>query len=241
MLILAFDTTSEHGGAGVFRDAECLASLANEGPANTYSVSLFQMVDRLVDQARDSARRLSLRDIELFAVANGPGSFTGIRVGLAAAQAWATAFERPARGISGLEAMVDEACPEADLAVPILDARRGEFFLGVYRRTEQAGAPRFVAEGEGRVIKPSALTAFLEDTHRRGASVACLARGRDQSALELSKTFPKSVRLQQISGTLVAAIARLALRAHREGKPLSPADLDACYIRRSDAELHWKD
>jgi tRNA threonylcarbamoyladenosine biosynthesis protein TsaB len=243
MLVLAFDTTSEHGGVGIFRDGDCLASLANQGPANTYSVSLFEMVDRLIEraQAGDSAHKLGLHDIDLFAVANGPGSFTGIRVGLAAAQAWAKAFERPARGVSVLEAMVEEACPEADLAVPILDARRGEFYFGLYRRVQQAGASRFVAEGEGRVLKPDALAAFLADKLPSGAMVTCLVRALDPSALDLSKAFPKAVHLQQISGTLVAAIARLALRTLSEGKPLSPAELDACYIRRSDAELNWKE
>ena len=241
MLILAFDTTSEIGGAGIFRDAECLASLANQGPANAYAVSLFEMVDRLFDEARDSGRKLSLRNIDLFAVANGPGSFTGIRVGLAAAQAWAKAFERPARGVSVLEAMVDEARPAADFAVPILDARRGEFYFTVYRRAEEAGASRFVAEGEGRVLKPEALAAFLAENLPSGAALTCLTRAGDRSALELTNTLLKSIRCRQISGTLVAAIGRLALRAQGEGKPPSPAELDACYIRRSDAELNLKE
>ncbi|HUU15368.1 MAG TPA: tRNA (adenosine(37)-N6)-threonylcarbamoyltransferase complex dimerization subunit type 1 TsaB [Terriglobia bacterium] len=241
MLVLAFDTTSEFGGAGIFRDAECLASLANEGPANVYSVSLFEMVERLFGQARDSGPKLSLRDVELFAVANGPGSFTGIRVGLAAAQAWAKAFERPARGVSVLEAMVDEGDPETDWAVPILDARRGEFYLSLYRRAEQAGVARFVAEGEGLVLKPEALATFLAENLPSGAAVTCLVRAGDRSPLELANTLLKSTRCRKISGTLVAAIARLALRAQGEGEPPSPAELDACYIRRSDAELNWKE
>jgi tRNA threonylcarbamoyladenosine biosynthesis protein TsaB len=241
MLILAFDTTSEFGGAGIFRDAECLASLANQGPANVYSVSLFEMVDWLLEEARDSGRKLSFRDIGLFAVANGPGSFTGIRVGLAAAQAWARAFERPARGVSILAALADEASPEADLAVPILDARRGEFYLGLYRRVEQAGAFRFVAEGEGWVLKPDAVADFVAQSLPSGATAEYVVHAGDQSAQELVKTLLKPARCRPISGTLVAAIARLALRAQGEGKPPSPAELDACYIRRSDAELNWKE
>jgi len=78
MLILSFDTTNEHGGVGIYRDTECLAEMANPGGTN-YSVSLFDMVDRMLAEAR-----LQLGDIDLLAVANGPGSFTGIRVGLAA-------------------------------------------------------------------------------------------------------------------------------------------------------------
>src|SRR2546429_3523592 len=128
MLVLAFDTTSEHGGAAIYRDLERLACARNLGSAN-YSVTLFQMVEGLLAQLN-----LGLRDIELFAVATGPGCFTGIRVGLAAAQGWAQACGRPVRGVSVLEAMVEEARPEAVWAAPVLDARRGEFFVGLFRR-----------------------------------------------------------------------------------------------------------
>ena len=64
----------------------------------------------MVEQALAQAQ-LELREIELYAAANGPGSFTGIRVGLAAALAWGKAFDRPVRGVSVLEAMVNKASP----------------------------------------------------------------------------------------------------------------------------------
>ena len=139
MLILAFDTTSEKGGVGIFRDTECLASVPNEGPANRYSITLFEMVEQALAQAH-----LELREIDLYAAANGPGSFTGIRVGLAAARAWGKAFDRRVRGVSVLEAMVNKVRLTSDWAFPILDARRGEFFLGGFRRKPSgtARAPR---------------------------------------------------------------------------------------------------
>lgn len=236
MLILALDTTSELGGVGIYRDRECLATLANEGPANIYSVSLFQMVERLL--AETSVR---LVDIELFAAANGPGSFTGIRVGLAAAKAWATAFGRSARGVSVLEAMVEEARPQSDLVVPILDARRGEFFLSVFCEDPRNRASRFVAEGEALVLKSDALVAWLAQKVQTGASVTCLAREHDQVTMAWREGLPRAFNWVTVSGTLVGAIARLALRAEQEGKPQPLAALDACYIRRSDAELMWKD
>ncbi len=240
MLILAFDTTSEFGGAGIFRDTECLARLDNEGTANSYSVALFEMVDRLLARASGSAK-LTLRDIDLFAAANGPGSFTGIRVGLAAAQAWAAAFERPARGVSVFEAMLDEGNSPDAWAAAILDARRSEFYLGLYRREEQGGAPRFVAEGEGRVLKPGAVKAFLAEKLPPGAAASLVVREGDRAARELAHSLLQPAPCRQISGTLVAAIARLAFRAQKGGTPPTPAELDACYIRRTDAELSWKE
>ncbi len=242
MLVLAFDTTSEAGGVGIYRDFDCLAKTANQGPANYYSVTLFQMVDRILSQAN-----LALRDIELFAVANGPGSFTGIRVGLAAAQAWAKAFNRPVRGVSVLEAMVEEARPEADWAVPILDARRGEYFLGFFRRPPRrpgCDPDAFVAEGERLVLKPNALAPFLEQflcREQPRATVTCVTREQDRMTEALRGGLPKSLGWKSIQGTLVAAIARLAVEAYRQGRLQSPAQLEACYIRRSDAELNWRE
>lgn len=241
MLILAFDTTSEHGGAALYRDLDCLALAQNVAPAS-YSVTLFQMVDRLLEEARTrhSGPPLSLCNVELYAVANGPGSFTGIRVGLAAAQAWAKAFSRPVRAVSVLEAMVEEAAPEGGLAVPILDARRGEFFLAAFRRVADEAGSRFDDMGSGMVLKPEALGRFLDEYLHSGAVVTCLVREYDQRAQGLRQALPASLRWIEVRGTLLSAIARLALEAHRKGRVQSPAELDAYYIRRSDAELNWR-
>ena len=242
MLILAFDTTSQRGGAAIYRDRECLADIANEGPANRYSVTLFGMADRLLAeaQARLAVASFSLRDIDLFAVANGPGSFSGIRVGVAAAQGWARAFDRPVRGVSVLEAMVAQAQPQADYAVPILDARRGEFYVGLFHLTADDQNSDFEPAGEGRVLKPEALAPFLAERLPDVTSTVCLTREHDQAALALRNALPQTLRWQPVPGTLVAGIAYLALAAHRKGQLQSPAELDAYYIRRSDAELNWR-
>jgi tRNA threonylcarbamoyladenosine biosynthesis protein TsaB len=241
MLILAFDTTSEHGGVALYRESECLA-LARSTEAATYSVTLFQMVGRLFEEVRtkEAGTRLSLRDIGLFAVANGPGSFTGIRVGLAAAQAWAKAFGRPVWAVSILEAMVEQARPETDLAVPILDARRNEFYLGTFRRVPAEAHSQFVAADHGLVLRAEALDRLLGEYLRSGAAVSCLVREYDQRARGLRQALPESLRWADVPDTLLPAIARLALEAHQQGRVQSPAKLDAFYIRRSDAELNWK-
>lgn len=241
MLILACDTTSEYGGTALYRDLDCLAA-ARSASAAGYSVTLFQMVDDLLAQAGgQQGLSLSLRDVELFAVATGPGSFTGIRVGLAAAQAWAKAFQRPVWGVSVLEAMVEEASPETELAVPLLDARRGEFFLETSRRRAGEGRSRFVAEGEGLVLKPENLGPFLARLLQSGAAVTCVVREHDRLAQALPASLPESIRWAEVRGTLLAAIARLALEAYRRGRVQSPAEIDAYYMRRPDAELKWRE
>ena len=267
MLILAFDTTGEKGGVGIFRDAERLALIPNEGPANRYTVTLFEMVEQALAGAHKE-----LREIDLYAAANGPGSFTGIRVGLAAARAWGKAFGRRVRGVSVLEAMVNmawqrgdpESPPSSELEggpgrsegegglppsppgwlFPILDARRGEFYLGSFhqRLSEPhcAPMPDYEPVDEGWVLKPELLRTLLEERLASGASAQCIVRAHDQAAADLRAILPPSLVWRQIEGHLVDSIAGIARREERSSRPSLEAKLDAHYIRRPDAEVNWK-
>ncbi len=240
MLVLALDTTSEAGGVGIFRDEECLAHVPNSGPASGYSVNLFTMLDRVMQEAkvRHSIPGHALGDIELIAVANGPGSFTGIRVGLAAAKGWAKAFGLPVCGVPVLAALAEATRTQADWVAPILDAHRGEFFLGLYHRESQENTPH-VPDGGGWLLKPAELMPLLESRVPDG-SVTRVVREHDQAALRLREALPGACQWQVVSGTLVGAVARLGLRAWRAGTLPAVNDLDALYIRRPDAELNWK-
>ncbi|MGH9470439.1 MAG: tRNA (adenosine(37)-N6)-threonylcarbamoyltransferase complex dimerization subunit type 1 TsaB [Terriglobia bacterium] len=244
MLILAFDTTSPWGGAAIFQGEQCLASIRHEGPGD-YSVSLFQAVEEMLNETG-----LSLRQIDLFATANGPGSFTGIRVGLAAAQGWSAAFGKPARGIGVLDAMIEEAGACEDYAAPVLDARRDQFYAEwrpspALARSEAAPAEGGPQRASG--CKPAAvvmgkeqLSDYLQAQLPPGRTLACIARREDARCRELAALCPLVFRWHWVDGFLVPAIARLALRAEFESRPVSPEELSAFYIRRSEAELHWK-
>ena len=251
MLILSFDTTNEHGGVGLYRDTECVAEISNVGGTN-YSISLFTVVDRLMEQAR-----LRLRDVDLFAVANGPGSFTGIRVGLAAAQGWAKALRRPARGVSVLEAMVHAATVDTDIALPILDARRGEFYVCPFRRLGASdktnpgelrhggNSRRYLPAAEGMVMRPDQIELTVrrltasERSDDAVPSLCCVIREQDDAAQSLRSALSAKSEGKILPGTLTHAIAGIALGAYQDGEPESPSGLDAYYVRRSDAELHW--
>lgn len=238
MLILAFDTTGEHGGAGIFRDEHSLAIAENTERAN-YSVLLFEMVERLLAETQ-----LQLSAIDLFAVANGPGSFTGIRVGVAAAQGWAMAFGRPVCGVSTLAAMAKQAQPETEWAASILDARRGEFYAALFRRVprQPGNSPSALEpQGDGWISKPASLAQLFADRCPAEASLTCVVREHDGAAQEVHALFPTTFRWLVVSGTLVPAVARIALEAHAQGRLQSPSELDACYIRRTDAELKWQE
>ena len=261
MLILAIDTTSEVGGVGVFRDSECLTVIRNQGQENHYSVTLFEMVEQSLAQVR---RQLS--EVDLYAVANGPGSFTGIRVGLAAARAWGKAFERPVRGVSVLDAIANAARPTSDWVFPIIDARRGEFFVGCFRQckaqtavatpagTDSVTKPPSLKAGvtpeaafavgldyepvdDGLILKPDSLYAFVQDHTGDGATATCVVRAHDRAAADLRAGAPVSMAWQQVEGVLLRSIAEIARNEEIRGLPCPAAKLDAYYLRRPDAEI----
>lgn len=244
MRVLAIDTTSEYGGAAVYDRGTSLSLVQNEEPASRYAVTLFDLVHRALTQAG-----LGYSDIELYAVSNGPGSFTGIRVGLAAAQGWAKAFGRPVRGVNLLEAMVEQAHPETDWAVPTLDARRGEFFACIYRRvSDAAGDYRgFEALAPGELVHPTRLGLMLEALNQggqcstfSGGKIAFLTRSQDLKARSLGESLAQDVTRVELPGTLLGAIAGIAIGAFERSENSTPDELAACYIRRSDAEMNWR-
>jgi tRNA threonylcarbamoyladenosine biosynthesis protein TsaB len=243
MLILAFDTTSPEGGVAIYRDSESVGDVwAGASGKVNYSVALFEMADRLLANAG-----LRLADMEVFAAATGPGSFTGIRVGLAAAQGWAKAFDRPVRGVSVLEAMVEAAQPQGDTALPLLDARRGEFYGGLFRRgtAPERGSESyqgFALAGDAFVADAARISSLIDELTPNGNSVIeLIVREHDKAAIQLAAQFPSRAKVITVPDFLADAIASVALRAARKGQLQKPEELDAWYIRRSDAELNWRE
>ncbi len=124
MLIFAIDSANRRGGIAAARDGKILASRALE-PDDGFAGPLFPAI-------RDMLGELKLRpaDIDLWAAASGPGSFTGIRVGLAAAKALAEANSKLVAPVSLLEALAFAG--HGDLRAPVMDARRGEVYTALY-------------------------------------------------------------------------------------------------------------
>ena len=106
---------------------------------------------------------LNLGEFDLFAVAAGPGSFTGLRVGLAAVKGWAEVYGKPVAAISGLEAIATQSRSPNSLLVAATDAHRGQLYCGRYRRTEIPGHEGLAPDGEERVMDPEELSALLRE------------------------------------------------------------------------------
>lgn len=241
MLILGVDTSTRTGSAALLRDTEVLAEVSGyeETP---YSTRLFRDLETL-----QGLVPFGLGQIDLFAVAAGPGSFTGLRVGLTAVKAWAEVHRKPIAAISGLEAIASEAVrgtggpkspPRATVVAPFLDARRGQIFGAVYE-VGNGNGPSLSLVHEGSIVSPDE---FLNFVKAASAGVPLLASPTPDavSAGRLEEAFPGACVLS-VSPALAPAIGRLGFERAKRGEVVDALRLDANYVRRSDAEAAWKD
>jgi tRNA threonylcarbamoyladenosine biosynthesis protein TsaB len=134
--ILSIDTTSEHGSLALAESDRLCAEVALHSP-DGFGHVLFGEIEKFL-----AAHGAALADIGLFAAASGPGSFTGVRVGLAAAKGLAASLGKPAAGISNLEALAQKAT--GDLVAAVIDARRGEVYAALFDANRRLTGPEVV-------------------------------------------------------------------------------------------------
>ena len=229
MLILALDTSSLSGSVAALRDDALLGVVSTRGLEN-YSSRLFRHLDFLLQDLS-----LKLQDFDLFAVSAGPGSFTGLRVGLAAAKGWAEVYSKPVAGISALEAVAAQSPARTRILVPVLDARRSQFYFGIYRNLLQGRT----LEGDERVATPDEFVEAVAGYSAQGPVTIVTA----DPAL-LGHVMPRLdsalVHLHLVSPVLAPTIGRLGFERARRGAISDSLALDANYVRHSDAELNWK-
>ena len=214
MNVLALDTARRGGSVSLLRGGEPAVTQAL-GSERRHEQVLFGAVSRLLE-----SHSLALEAIDVFAAATGPGSFTGIRVGLAAAKALAEAHGKPLVGVSSLRAL---AASEPDSRAALVDARRGELFVGCYDAGSRPLLPEMLGawdDLEPRLRKLGA-TLVADDPSIFGpGGPAAAASG-----------WPARVA----SGGLAEFVALLALRDAELGLGTPPEAVEANYIRRPSA------
>jgi len=229
VLILALDTSSPAGSLAILRDEKGIG-VVSTWAEETYSARMFRHLDFLLRELS-----LDLKQFELFAVAAGPGSFTGLRVGLTAVKGWAEVYKKPAVGVSGLEAIAAQSHSAAPLLIPVLDARRGQIYFGFYRR----GGNGLALEGEECVMTPDE---FLEMLRSRAADTdfTIVTPEPEIISRQMSQIEKRTPSVEQVSSVLAPLIGRLGYQRAQRGQVSDALSLDANYVRRTDAELHWK-
>ena len=236
VLILALDTSSPSGSVAVLRDERIIGSVST-WTDEVYSARMFRHVEFLLQELS-----LRLDEFDLFAVAAGPGSFTGLRVGLAAVKGWAEVYQKPIAAISGLEAIAVQSHSMVPLLVPVLDARRGQIYFGFYRLVAPA---QLAVEGPECVATPEEFAQALS-AHAPKMDFAVLtpipALVREAlSRLETPLASPGKMSIDDASPILAPYVGLLGYRRAQRGELSDALTLDANYVRRTDAELHWKD
>lgn len=237
VLILSFDTSSPAGSIAVLRDATEIGVISTTSD-ETYSSRIFRQLEFLLTELG-----LDLASFDLFAVNAGPGSFTGLRVGLTTAKAWGDAFSRPVVPVSGLEAVAALGTSNAEGVIPAIDARRGQLYTGFYERSSggKQAAPSLQRVGDDAVMSPDEFQTWrLQTPERAAATLVTHNRRWLVSLLSGTENRPVPNEIREVSPVLAPTIGRLAYQKSQTGDAVDALRLDANYVRRSDAEMNWK-
>jgi tRNA threonylcarbamoyladenosine biosynthesis protein TsaB len=234
MRILAIDTSSASGGIAALEGKQLLGHVFT-AERDDYSMRFFRELRTLLNEVG-----LGVPDFDVYAVDAGPGSFTGLRVGLTAVKAWSEVHGNPIAAVSGLQAIAAQALHSPEYVAAVLDGRRGQVFGALFRRAGE----RLEWVGGEVVMSPAEFIAEVaERIAARGADrrvvFATPAPELFEEALNSSEFRGASV--QRVSNDLAPWIGRLGYEQAQEGELVDSLSLDANYIRRSDAESYWKD
>jgi tRNA threonylcarbamoyladenosine biosynthesis protein TsaB len=201
-VILSIDTTSEFGSIALTEANVVIEEVALH-EAEGFGHVLYGHIEHLLEK-----NGVTVHQMECFAAASGPGSFTGVRVGLAAVKGLAEATGKRVVAVSNLRALAFFGT--APLRATVMDARRGEVYAAVYNSQLQLVIPEAVLK----------MDAWLPTLPAHNCEMIS------------SISHPRA---------LAAAIGHIAWDDFNAGRSSDPAEIDANYVRRSDAELFWKE
>jgi tRNA threonylcarbamoyladenosine biosynthesis protein TsaB len=225
MKILGLDTSTSCASLGIIADDEVVAEYALHRE-ETLSAGLLPAIEALLAEAR-----LDLHEIDGIAVSLGPGSFTGLRVGLSAVKGLALAVARPVAGVPTLDALACNLPFTPYRICPLLDARKGEIYTALYKN----GAGGHVEQlTPYQVLSPSALIEQLphQETVFLGDGVEVCRELLVERLAE--KAFFAPLHLGFLRGTTVA---EFGLKRIRRGESDDISSLVPIYVRPSDAEI----
>lgn len=224
MRILAFESSAKAASAALLTDG-VLTAESYQNCGLTHSVTLLPMAQALLEQTG-----LTLQQVDVLAVAHGPGSFTGVRIGVAAVKGLAWGAEMPCLGVSTLEAMAALHTGTDAVVCPVMDARRQQVYNALFR-VRNGMIERLTPD---RAISLDELSDSLTEVDGNiilvgdGAQMCYNAIGQAHPRMNLA---PEHWRMQRASGVALAAWQRL-----QAGKAETAAGLMPFYLRLSQAE-----
>jgi tRNA threonylcarbamoyladenosine biosynthesis protein TsaB len=224
MITLAIECATETVGLALLDGEEILAEF-HIGPGRHHAEVLLPALENLL-----ALSDIPMEKIDLLACTTGPGSFTGVRMGVSTVKGLALAVAKPIVGVSTLEALALNAFSAPGLICPLLDARRDQVYAGLYRKG---------ADGSPEAVEPERLTDIahlLRELPANGVDFvgdgAVRYRGRILESLP-GRCVPSGSRLHRLHASAVGVIG---IRRYTRGQGETPLTLSPKYLRLSEAE-----
>jgi tRNA threonylcarbamoyladenosine biosynthesis protein TsaB len=227
MKLLGIDTSTSCGSLGIIDDDAVVAEYALLRD-ETHSTRLVPAIRDLLKEAR-----LDLDEIDGIAVSLGPGSFTGLRVGLSAVKGLALAAERSVVGVPTLDALASNLPFTPYVICPLVDARKGEVYTALYKDGEGGRIEQLTPY---QVLSPLDLLEKipLQETIFLGDGVEAYGEFIEERFGAKALFAPPHLRFLRGS-----AVAEIGLQRFRRGEQDDISSLVPIYVRPSDAELKW--
>jgi len=232
MRFIVVDTADACGSVSAFDELEILSVEAHSGEED-YSSWLLPAVHRVLANSS-----LTIAELDGYAVCAGPGSFTGLRVGLATVKAWAEIYGKPIAALSRLECLaVSTSHREEAFVAACIDARREQVFAALYL---PVGSSLELIGEESVAFLPE----FVATVRTKAAGKPVRWITPDPEMLESLSAWPSLAAaghvLEPAAAPFALRLGVLARRKFRQAQTTDALSLDANYVRRSDAEMFWK-
>lgn len=231
MLLLALDTCDSRGSLAL-AEGETLLGVVSRPSNAEYSSWLIPAASDLLRSAGKT-----FKDLSAVGAAAGPGSFTGVRIGLTTAKAWSEVFGLPLVPVSRLEVLALQANANSPYVAACVDAQRDQVFAALYRNEGTS----ISLVGEEAVLS---LDAFLQSLQHAAPAGSVSWITLDPQVLNSNPAWllrkDAGESMQAVEPILAPSIAALAIKKLAAGLTKDALTLDANYVRRSDAELFWK-
>ena len=228
MKVLGMDTSTSCGGVGLIDDGKVISDYLLNIPV-THSERLLGAIELVLREAR-----CAIENLDGWAISLGPGSFTGLRIGVSTVKGLAFATGKPVAGVSTLDALASQIPPTSHLICPILDARKKEVYAAFYRYGEGNSLKRLTLylaiRPEDLAEKIKEQTIFLGDGVKTYGEFLL-------STLPSLAIFPPAP-LHLLHGSTVAKLGSELLE---KGESLDTSAFTPIYVRSSEAEIKWRE
>lgn len=227
MKVLGIDSSGMTATVAIIEDDKLIAEFS-VNHKRTHSETLMPMIDEIM-----KASEITPEKLDVIAIAAGPGSFTGLRIGAATVKGFGLALDIPVAAVPTLEGLAMNLWGTDKLVCPIMDARRNQVYTGLYHVNTEAELPEAVLDQTACDIEE-----IIEKINALGEPVIFLGDGVAQFRDIIEEKAAVGVSFAPAMSGLqrAASVASLGLRYHKAGKTVSADDFTPVYLRPSQAE-----